>query len=157
MKGSGDTYVPITALPPVQQILGNMPDIGLDMAHQGDIIIPREGRIAGRPISIDVHFDLFDAALGDRPRPDKARKERLVLRHGVALADEPLHGVDLPAAIQAAPVLLVAQVGVGLVVVAHAPLGAVVLARLAVLHAHHGQLLGGALGEALHDGALHYG
>jgi len=94
-----------------------MPHVPLDMAQQPHVIIPR------RPIRVNIHLDLLNPSLRHRARPAKAREERLILRHRVPLLDEPLHRVQLPAPVQPAPVLLVAQRrAVQLLVVARAAL-----------------------------------
>ena len=146
----------ITALPPVEEVLRNVADIGLDVNKQADVGVLGEGSISGCTVAIDIHLNPPDTALAYGPCPDKGGEEWLILGYSVASLDEPLHRVHLPAAVQAAPVSLVSETCMKLLVVADPPLRAVVLSRLPILNFDHGELFGGALSQALHDGPLYH-
>jgi len=66
-------------------MLWNVADVGLDVAEKGDVIISCDGRVTLVSIGVDIHLDLADSPLADRPSPDKGGVEWFVLGYGIPL------------------------------------------------------------------------
>ena len=134
-----------------------MRDISLKTGQKRNVIISADGSVTHSAITVELELDLTNTALGDGTRVRDVSVEGFVLGDTVSSLDEPLHGIDLVAAVHATPLLGVLDGLVDERIVLDAPLQAVVLSGTTVLDLDGGEALGIRVGETLHDGTLDNG